>query len=240
MSLLFPFPPRTQQGHPKYTNSSLIPGAPVTEVAVTPDAASKTELKGVLSTDLYEGDLLRLATNGNAWRWSALSVAADATENLVLVPADLAASAAYISNPLLAPGRWLLQPGVVDIALPFTYATANNAVLWTAPVGSLLLLDHAYWEVTTGFTGGSSSSLGVNTSNASGSSAGDVLGGSGGDIAATLVTGAVIHGTIGGKTAAGIFVVAADTIKFNRIVDAYAAGVGIAHVLAKLLKNPGV
>jgi hypothetical protein len=103
---------------------------------------------------------------------------------------------------------------------------------------SCLTPEHGYWEVTTGFTGGSSSAIGISSSNSTGhTTKGDLLGGSGGDVAATLVAG-YPSGTIGADIAAGLMMVAADTVRFDRITSAFTAGAGAAHLVGFLV-NPG-
>ena len=95
-----------------------------------------------------------------------------------------------------------------------------------------------YWEVTTGFTGGSSSAIGLNSSQSGHTTAGDVLGGSGGDVTALLGTAGIKEATIGADVAAGLVLRAAETIKFNRITSNFTAGAGYAHVVGFLV-NPG-
>lgn len=123
------------------------------------------------------------------------------------------------------------------LVLPVDYTTANNAVLFTVPTiyqPDLVTALRMYilsltWEVTTTFAGGTSSAIGVSSSNANYNTAGDLLGGSGGDLTATLVsTGSPLKGTIGTKFGSNgkVMLVAADTIKFNRIASVYTSGVG--------------
>lgn len=122
------------------------------------------------------------------------------------------------------------------IALPIAFGTANNAVLYTVPTGVRLYVHRAIWEVTTGFTGGTSSAIGLSSSNTGYNTAGDILGGASGDVAATLVDG-ITGGTIGAKFGSnGVIVLnAADTVKFNRITSAFTAGAGFAHLLVSAL-----
>lgn len=117
------------------------------------------------------------------------------------------------------------------LALPIAFGTANNAVLFTVPTGIRMFVHKAIWEVTSGFTGGTNSAIGLSSSNTGYNTAGDILGGAGGDVAATLVSG-LKGGTLGAKFGSNgvIVLAAADTIKFNRIVDAFTAGAGFAHL----------
>ena len=183
---------------------------------------------------------------GRLFAWHPTSeVAGD--DQLVIIPDDRN----VLVDTLLAaslPGRWLAVPGqFVNLALPFTYATADAAVLYTVPTGAAFKVEGLYWEVTTGFTGGSSSAIGVSTTKSSPtnwSTKGDLLGGSGGDVAATLVAGARIAGTIGtdadtiAKMRGAIFE-AAELFRFDRITSAFTAGVGSVHVYGFLLANAG-
>lgn len=116
--------------------------------------------------------------------------------------------------------------GVLKFAI--SYATADNAVLFTVPDGHCLRINRAWWNVQTGFTGGTSSAIGVSSSNASYATAGDILGGASGDLTATLGTAGQKGGTIGAKFGSNGVVVLGpgDTLKFNRIASAYTAGAG--------------
>ena len=114
----------------------------------------------------------------------------------------------------------------------------DAAILATLPAGARLKVMGAYWEITTGFTGGSSSAIGISSSNSTGhTTKGDIHGGSGGDVAATLADG-YPAGTIGADVAAGLMMVAADTLRFDRVTSAFTAGVGAAHIVG-FLTNPG-
>lgn len=124
--------------------------------------------------------------------------------------------------------------GVQDLVLPITFATANNAVLFTVPTGLRVQIEKVFWEVTTSWTGGSSSAIGLSSSNVAYNTAGDLLGGASGDVLATLVstTASGFCGTTGTKlTTQGLVVlVAADTVKFNRITSAFTVGAGNVHL----------
>lgn len=171
-----------------------------------------------------------------------VTVAADGSKWIFNSSSTLTGDDILVITPTNATGRWLRAPGMVDLACPFTYATADGATLLTLPTGCRFLLLDAYWEVTTGFTGGSSSAIGIASTTRS--TAGDILGGSGGDVAATLVAGAAISGTIGttmdtlteihaNRFAAG------EVFTLERITSAFTAGVGKAHLVGYLFRNPG-
>jgi hypothetical protein len=150
------------------------------------------------------------------------------TENALQQPSDLARA---LTNNVLGAYKHL--------KLPIAFGTADATVLFTVPtlpngcVG--LYLAKFWWEVTTSFTGGSASAIGLSSSNAGYSTAGDLLGGATGDVAATLVSTTKYKvGTAGAKISAAspglVILVAADTIKFNRITSAFTAGAGFVHI----------
>jgi hypothetical protein len=186
------------------------------------------------------------ALAGRLFYWHPTSTLT-ADDQLIVIPDDrnMAVDTALAAS---LPGRWLAVSGqIVNLALPITYATADGATLYTVPTGAALKVEGLFWEVTTGFTGGSSSAIGVSTTKSSPtnwSTKGDLLGGSGGDVAATLVAGARIAGTIGtdADTIAkmrGAIWEAAELFRFDRITSAFTAGVGSVHVYGFLLANAG-
>jgi hypothetical protein len=152
----------------------------------------------------------------------------------------LTADDIFVVAPNEGAGRFLLAPGFpFDLALACTFATADAAVLATVPTGGSIRVYGGYWEVTADWTGGSSSAIGLSSDNALYNTQGDLHGGAGGDVAATLVAGDNIPGTIGAKCATGIQLVASDDIRFDRIVSAFTAGSGFAHVLGLVVQNAG-
>lgn len=142
-----------------------------------------------------------------------------------------------VVDPTNASGRWLRMPGTVDLKLPIGHATADGATLLTMPAGARMIVRRCYWEVTSAFTGGSSSAIGL-AGPSPHNTAGDLLGGSGGDVEATLTAGVKL-GTIGADTAAGVLLKATETVTFERITSAFTAGAGFAHVVGDLVLNPG-
>jgi len=176
--------------------------------------------------------------NGRLFAWHPTSEL-DGDDQLVIIPDDRNSD---VDTALAAdlPGRWLAVPGqTVDLALAFTYATADGATLYTVPTGANLLILSSYWEVTTGFTGGSSSAIGLASDQTGHTTAGDLLGGSGGDVAATLVAGDYIEGTLGADLTNPIVLKATKLVTFERITSAFTAGAGNAHIVAVVLSNDG-
>ena len=180
------------------------------------------EVKALPATERYEG--ARINVGGRQYVFSAASALAADGDIGVIVP-DAGS------------GRWLLAPGqVVDIALPFTFATADAAVLWTVPTGMALLQLRGYWEIIASMTGGSTPAIGLSSSQAPHTAKGDLLGGASGDLTATLVAGDFIEGTVGTDQAAGIILRAGSTVRFDRIASAFAAGSGNAHLVGVVLQ----
>lgn len=184
--------------------------------------------------------------NGRIFVWHPTSTLT-ADDQLIVIPDDRNASVDTELSANLA-GRWLAKSGqVVDLALPFTSATADAATLYTMPTGARMCLDDLYWEITIAMTGGTSSAIGVSTTKTSPtnwSTKGDLLGGSGGDVEATLIAGAHIAGTIGTDLDTltkkrGACWVAADLFRFDRITSAFTAGAGNVHVRGFLEANAG-
>jgi hypothetical protein len=117
--------------------------------------------------------------------------------------------------------------------VPFSASTADAEVLYTVPTNSTVMLLAAFWEVTTGFTGGTSSAIGLSASLAPHTASGDLLGGSSGDVAATLVAG-YTQGTVGLSFSAApklVVLTGGSTIKFNRITSAFTAGAGYVQLV---------
>lgn len=214
---------RSPYGAPKYADG----------VAVAASVATLAALKALDDVgDLVHGNEMLVDADGSVWYFHSTSALTG--DNVLVATPD---ATAYASA-----GRWLRAPGYVDLACPFTYATADGAALLTLPTGCRFQLLDSYWEVTTGFTGGSSSAIGVASTTRS--TAGDILGGSGGDVAATLVAGAAIPGTIGttmdtltelhaNRFAAG------EVFTLERITSAFTAGAGKVHLVGHLIANPG-
>ena len=210
---------RSPYGAPKYSSGS----------AVAASVATMAALRALSDPgDLVHGNECRVDADGSEWVFHSTSTLTG--DNLLVATPD---ATAYASA-----GRWLRKTGYVDLAMAIAHGTADAAVLATLPTGARLFVQGGYWEVTTGFTGGSSSAIGLNSSQSGHTTAGDVLGGSGGDVTALLGTAGIKEATIGADVAAGMVLRAAETIKFNRITSNFTAGAGYAHVVGFLV-NPG-
>jgi len=129
----------------------------------------------------------------------------------------------------------MASQGDAILTIPVDFNKADAAVLYTVPTGLRLQVTRCFWEVTTPWTGGTSSAIGLSSSNANYNTKGDLLGGASGDVAAGLTAG--FKGTNGAKTASqGIVVlVAGDTIRFDRITSAFTAGAGNVHICVQFV-----
>lgn len=130
--------------------------------------------------------------------------------------------------------------GRFTLTLPITFALADAAVLYTVPAGMRISLERAFWEITTSFTGGSSSAIGISSSNTNYNTKGDLLGGASGDVAAVVIsTGNPFKGTVGAKAATQglIILVAGDTIRFDRVTSVFTAGVGLVHIPCTIIPS---
>ncbi len=193
---------------------------------------TRAELKALNPTYLADRGVVTL-DDGSQWKYVSLSTAADTTEHLILAPAP--------ASPDVAPstGRWVRFNKDVDLSFAVTFATADAAVIFTVPVGFSLRLAPGYWDVGTAWTGGTSSAIGVSSSNAAYNTKGDVLGGASGDVAAGLTAGAK-RGTTGAKYASGgqIVLAAGDTLRFDRITSAFTAGTANVVIPVRVLAAP--
>lgn len=122
------------------------------------------------------------------------------------------------------------------LKIAIAYTLADAAVLLTVPTGKRLLLERTFWEVTTAWTGGSSSAIGLSSGATAYNTKGDLLGGASGDVLATLVAG-VKGGTIGAKFGSNgiILLEPGATVRFDRITSAFTAGAGYVHLCGRVV-----
>lgn len=192
--------------------------------------ADITELKGIPADRRVGGMVALKLDDGSRWRFHSSSA--------------LTGDNVLVATPAAGSGRWLLIPGACRLLLPIGFATADAAVLLTVPTGARLAIRELFWNVTTSFTGGTSSAIGVSSNKASFTTKGDLLGGAAGNVLATLAAAAtLIPGTVGAgfDTLAKRRVVweATQTIRFDRITSAFDAGAGNVVIDANLLQNNG-
>lgn len=179
---------------------------------VTIRLATLAALKAYPANDRVDGMVATVASDNSRWKY-AIGSSTTGDDQLVVSPTDTV-------------GRWIRADKFVDITAAAGFALADAAVLYTVPAGFRLILGVPFHNVTTSWTGGTSSAIGCSSSNAGLSTAGDLLGGASGDVAAGLLsTGAYAKGTVGAKIGKpGAVLVAADTILFNRITSVFTAG----------------
>jgi hypothetical protein len=215
-------------GARKYSSGTAKSASVATQAALTAlDAASPARVHG----NIVDND-----ADGSSWYWHSTSTLT--ADDLFVDAADDAPSA----------GRWLRCPGAVDLRIAIAFGTADATVLATLPTGAVLRVHDLIWEVTTSWTGGSSSAIGVSSSVKSGlTTKGDLLGGATGDVLATLVStapGGLVPGTAGAKAdtlaeVRALYFIAADTFRFDRITSAFTAGAGFVRIFGQLLRNAG-
>lgn len=203
-------------------------GAAAASGAVT-NVATRAALKAVAAANRVTGQMAMIATDGSLWRFDGASAAAaDGADMVTIVPTA-------------GSGRWIRADKEFVLKLPIAFGTADAAVLFTTPAGFCLRpTGMPWWEVVAGFTGGSSSTIGISSTNihADFTVKGDILGGAAGDAAATLVAGQ-IPGTYGDAfndadvstntqlvTLHRCIIDEAKTIRFDRITSAFTAGSG--------------
>ncbi len=193
-------------------------------------ATTKAALKALPSAARYEGMEALVLADRSRWVFDADLAVVDATDNVVMSPDG-------------GLGCWVRADHTFVMKLPIAFGLADNAVIFTVPEGfALRLAGMPYWETTTGWSGGSSSTIGVSSSRTGFTADGSLLGGAAGDVAATLVAG-VQAGTIGvgmdslAEIQAGLFE-EADTIIYNEITSAYTAGEGFVCIPVALAAAP--
>src|SRR6266571_283178 len=176
--------------------------------------ADRTALAAIAASNRFNGKEVLVDSDGSTWRFAATSTATDATQNLVVTPSA-------------GSGRWIRADRSFALSIPITFATADATDVFTVPAGFTLKPQLApYWDVTTAWTGGSSSSIGLSSSRSGYDTKGDLISAT---VAAALTVG-VRKGTIGDKVDTvlefqALFLEAADTIRHDRTVSAFTAGV---------------
>lgn len=119
------------------------------------------------------------------------------------------------------------------VKLPIDFTIADAGVLYTLPADLRARLVAVFWEITASFTGGSSSAIGISSSQTAFNTKGMLLGGASGDVAATLVSGAQpFRGTQGTAFTAAPFIAVLDggaNLRFDRVASQFTAGAGFVH-----------
>jgi hypothetical protein len=175
-------------------------------------------------------------------RFDGMITMIDGHQFVFVADSEVAADDFLVVAPTLGDGRFVAKVGeTFDIALPIGFGTLDAAVLWSVPgtTEGAVLVQRGYWEVTTGFTGGSSSAIGASSDEAGLTTKGDLHGGAAGNVAATLVEGALIPGTPGTDLAAGpVFLRVGADVRFDRITSVFDAGAGFLHLIVTVAQQP--
>lgn len=181
--------------------------------------ADRAALAAIAAADRYEGKLVLVRSDYSLWVFDADGVATEDENQQLIVEPDAGA------------GQWLRYDKAFVLKLAVSAALADAAALLTVPAGFVLrMAGLPFWEVTTAFTGGSSSTIGVSTDISGYDTKGDLLGGAAGDAAAALTAG-IKAGTVGAEVdneadRQALVFVEGDVIRYDEITDAFAAGAG--------------
>lgn len=196
-----------------------------------PSVANIAALKAIPADSRSDGLRVQTTDTGNVWSFDADST--NTGDDILTI------------TPTAGTGRWLRAAGSVDLAVPFTAAAADGAVLLTFPTGSKFHYLNSYWQITVAPTGGTDSAIGVASNKSGFTAAGSLLGGAAGDGSTALTVGAVIPGTIGSavdsvaKLHTAIFV-AGNTVTHERITSVFTTGgTGFVHLVGILSQNLG-
>lgn len=186
--------------------------------------ATKAALSAIVAASRFTGMQVMVQADGSMWRFDGTSTASeDEAQELVI-------------EPDAGSGRWIANDKFKVLKIPVDYTMSDGDAILTVPADMVLrLAAFPYWDVTTGFTGGSSSAIGVSTSVTGYETGGDILGGASGDVTATLGTSGVKAGTLGGELDdhvgfQALALVAGDELQFDAITSAFTAGAGFACV----------
>lgn len=151
------------------------------------------------------------------FRWDANSLANDTSGQLAIRPTSIDSG---------DPGRWVRDEAAFPLYVEATFATANNAVLYTVPTGfRLQIIGRPSATVTQSYASVGGAAFGLSSSNSAYNTAGDLFGGASGSLSAALASG-IRAGTIGAKLASQglVVLIAGDTIKADVFTSTFEAG----------------
>lgn len=117
--------------------------------------------------------------------------------------------------------------------IPVDFSIVDATVLFVVPFRSILLPDSTFLEIVTGFTGGTSSAVGLSSAQAPYTTKGMLGGGSGGYLTAVIGSAGIVRGIQGtGFTAAPniMLLEAGSNIRWDLIASQYTAGAGFVHL----------
>lgn len=124
----------------------------------------------------------RIWIDGVPYVWSDTCTVDDASNLLALRPTAIASAATA--------GRFVAEGPDLIMGIPFAASAADAAVLFTTPTGVKLHILDLWWDMDVNAAGGSSSAIGISSGKTGFTQKGCLLGGRGGDVAATLAAAA--------------------------------------------------
>lgn len=195
--------------------------------------ATRAALQALSAKDRCDGMCCLVQSDFSLWTFapsSALVTTGDPNGELALTPSA-------------GSGRWIRADKAFVMKLAIGFGTADAAALLTVLEGfAFRLASFPWWEVTTAFSGGSSSAIGVSSSITGYTTKGDLLGGAAGDVAAALGAG-INTGTLGAELDDNVGFHAmlfeeGNEIRFDRITSVFTAGAGFVRVPVLMTTAP--
>ena len=191
--------------------------------------ADKAALSAIPAASRHNGMLVPVRADGSLWIFDSANAAdEDEAQEIVIAPDA-------------GTGRWLRADKSAVLKLPVAFGMADGDPILTVPAGfALRLTGLPFWEVTTAWTGGASSSIGVSSSVSGYDTEGDILGGAAGDVAASLTVG-LRAGTIGAELdneadRQAFLLEEGDELQYDEITSAFTAGAGFVCVPVAIMR----
>lgn len=185
--------------------------------------ADRAALSAVTAASRAAGQVVMVLSDRSTWVFDAAGTATEDEAQELIVEPDAGA------------GQWLRADAAFIARIPVGFGDADGAAIFTVPAGfALRLIGLPFWDITTAFTGGTSSAIGVSTSITGYDTKGDILGGASGNVLADLTAG-IQAGTLGGELddhvgLQALALVEGDELQFDRITSAFTAGAGFVCV----------
>jgi hypothetical protein len=193
--------------------------------------ADRAALKALTAAQRFAGQLVVVQDDGSLWRFDGASTLTDDEAQELVV------------EPAAGTGAWLRADKAFVMKIPIAYTNTDAEAILTVPAGfALRLTGHSYWEITTAFSGGSASTIGISTDIASYDTKGDILGGAAGDSTAVETTG-IKAGTQGAELDDNvgfhaILMAPGKKFRFDRITSAYTEGEGFVRIPVAVATAP--
>jgi hypothetical protein len=139
---------------------------------------------------------VRVLSDNSTWRFDAASALAADYTGTAAIPAGAVTAANLVLVPAVGTGRWIRADNAFLARIPFVQATATGAILWTPPagVGLIRLTGLPFWDITAFTAGDGARRIAVSSSSADGefTAAGDLLGGTAGQLPVLGITPGVV------------------------------------------------